>query len=150
MRACLIAIVSVYCLLAVTACSNTKPPPVGRWEGAYEAPDEMVVVRLEITPKGDIYLSAPNALDILATPSDQRPAMRAHLADELVQDWSAVVARPMDFDGRVFRKPGGIAPQMEWNPESKQMTVVLYFGTRAALRVPLRAVSDFSDNPWAS
>ena len=149
MRAYLIAIVSAFCLLAVSACSNTKTPPVGRWEGVYEAPDEMVAVRLEITAKGDIYLSAPNALDIMATPADQRPAMRAHLTDELVQGWSAVVPRPLDFDGRVFRKPGGIAPQMEWNPQSKQMTVVLYFGMHNALRVPLHAVSDFSDNPWA-
>jgi hypothetical protein len=39
---------------------------------------------------------------------------------------------------------------MEWNPQSKQMTVVLYFGTHAALRVPLRAVSDFSQDPWAA
>jgi len=149
MRAYLIAVVSVFCVLAVSACSSTKTPPAGRWEGVYEAPDEMVAVRLEITAKGDIYLSAPNALDIMATPPDQRPAMRAHLTDELVQGWSAVVPRPMDFDGRVFRKPGGIAPQMEWNPQSKQMTVVLYFGMHNALRVPLRAVADFSDNPWA-
>jgi hypothetical protein len=147
MRAYLAALVSVLCL---AACSNTKVPPVGRWEGVYEAPDEMVVVRLEITPKGDIYLSAPNALDIEATPADQRPVMRAHLTDELVQSWSAVTPRPLDFDGRVFRKPGGVAPQMEWNPQSKQMTVVLYFGMHAALRVPLRAVSDFSQDPWAA
>ena len=150
MRAYMAVIISALCLVAVSACSNAKPPPVGRWEGVYEAPDEMVVVRLEITPKGDIYLSAPNALDVLATPADQRPAMRAHLTDELVQGWSAVTPRPLDFDGRMFRKPGGVAPQMEWNPQSKQMTVVLYFGMHAALRVPLRAVSDFSQDPWAA
>ncbi|HTW35451.1 MAG TPA: hypothetical protein VMD53_12610 [Rhizomicrobium sp.] len=150
MRAALAAIAGIICLVAVTACSNTKAPPVGRWEGVYEAPDEMVVVRLEITPKGDIYLSAPNALDVLATPADQRPTVRAHLTDELVQGWASVAPRPMEFDGRVFRKPGGIAPQMEWNPQSRQMTVVLYFGMHAALRVPLRAVSDFSQDPWAA
>lgn len=150
MRAYMAAFVSVLCLLTVSACSHTKPPPVGRWEGVYEAPDEMVVVRLEISPKGEIYLSAPNALDIMTTPADQRPAVRARLTDELMQGWSAVVPRAMEFDGRVFRKPGGLAPQMEWNPQSKQMTVVLYFGMHAALRVPLRAVSDFSQDPWAA
>jgi hypothetical protein len=150
MRAALAAFLSGLCLLSLVACSGTKAPPIGRWEGVYETPDTMVVVRLEITNKGDIYLSAPNALDIMTTPADQRPAMREHLTDELVQSWSAVVPRPMDFDGRVFRKPGGIAPQMEWNPQSKQMTVVLYFGRQPALRVPLRAVSDFSADPWAA
>jgi len=62
----------------------------------------------------------------------------------------AAQPRPMDFDGRVFRKPGGVAPQMEWNPQSGQMTVVLYFGTRPALRVPLRSVPQFSTDPWAA
>ena len=150
MRAYMAVLVGMLCLLAVSGCSNSKPPPVGRWEGVYESPDEMVVVRLEITPKGDIYLSAPNALDIMSAPADQRPGMRAHLTDELVEGWGTVVPRTMEFDGRVFRKPGGIAPQMEWNPESRQMTVVLYFGMHNALRVPLRAVSDFSQDPWAA
>lgn len=150
MRASLAAVMTGLCLLALSACSNAKAPPVGRWEGAYEAPDVMVVVRLEISNTGEIYLSAPNALDIENAPAEERPAMRAHLVDELTSGWSSVAARPMDFDGRIFRKPGGIAPQMEWNPETKEMTVVLYFGMHAALRVPLRAVSRFSANPWSS
>lgn len=149
MRASVAAFVSGLCLLALVACSAAKTPPAGRWEGAYEAPDMMVVVRLEITNKGEIYLSAPNALDIMTAPADQRPVIRAHLADELAQGWSSAVARPMDFDGRVFRKPGGVAPQMEWNPQSRRMTVVLYFGMQT-LRVPLRAVSDFSADPWTA
>lgn len=148
MRAHVVAIVAGLCLVAVSACSNSKTPPVGRWEGAYEAQDVMVAVRLEISGKGDIYLSAPNALDIGGASPEERPAMRARLADELAQGWNAAQPRSMDFDGRVFRKPGGVAPQMEWNPQSKQMTVVLYFGMRPALRVPLRAVSDFSTDPW--
>jgi hypothetical protein len=149
MRAISVAIASGFCLLAAWACSSAKAPPVGRWEGAYEAQDVMVAVRLEISDKGDIYLSAPNAVDIANAPAEERPAMREHLAEELATGWASVEPRPMDFDGRVFRKPGGIAPQMEWNPDSKQMTVVLYFGMHTALRVPLRAVAQFSPDPWA-
>jgi len=150
MRAHLAAIVAGLCLLAVSACSNTKAPPVGRWEGVYETQDVMVAVRLEISSKGEIYLSAPNALDIGATADQDRQVIRARLGEELAQSWSAAQPRPMDFDGRVFRKPGGVAPQMEWNPQSGQMTVVLYFGTRPALRVPLRSVPQFSTDPWAA
>jgi hypothetical protein len=150
MRAYVVAFVAGFCLLSVLACSGSKAPPVGRWEGAYEAQDVMVAVRLEISNKGEIYLSAPNASDIAGAAVEERPAIRARLADELAQSWSMVQPRPMDFDGRVFRKPGGIAPQMEWNPQSGQMTVVLYFGARAALRVPLRAVSEFSIDPWSA
>jgi len=150
MRAHLAAVVTGLCLLAVFACSNTKAPPVGRWEGVYEAQDVMVAIRLEISNKGEIYLSAPNAQDIGATAAEERSAIRTRLGDELVQSWSAAQPRPMDFDGRVFRKPGGVAPQMEWNPQSGQMTVVLYFGTRPALRVPLRSVPQFSTDPWAA
>jgi hypothetical protein len=53
----------------------------------------------------------------------------------------------MDFDGRVFRKPGGVAPQMEWNPDSKKMTVVVYLGMKT-VRIPVHVVKDFSDDPW--
>jgi len=80
---------------------------------------------------------------------DARAGLRQHLADSLAAGWSDVEPRPMDFDGRVFRKPGGVAPQMEWNPDAKQMTVVLYLSTQTTLRVPLRAVSQFSANPFA-
>jgi hypothetical protein len=148
MRLALAAIVSGLCLIGAICCSNAKSPPVGRWEGAFEAQDVMVAVRLEISDKGDIYLSAPNALEIESVSAADRPAMRRRLADELAASWSNVEARPMDFDGRIFRKPGGVAPQMEWNPETHQMTVVLYLGMRAALRIPLRAVPQFSADPW--
>ena len=150
MRLALAAIVSGLCLIGAICCSNAKAPPVGRWEGALEAPDVMVAVRLEISNKGDIFLSAPNALEIENVPAADRPTMRQRLADELAASWGNVEARPMDFDGRIFRKPGGVAPQMEWNPETHQMTVVLYLGTRAALRIPLRAVQQFSADPWSS
>jgi len=93
--------------------------------------------------KGAIYLSAPDALDLGNMSETDRAGLRAHLADELAASWSSVQARPMDFDGRVFRKPGGIAPQIEWNPDTKRMTAVLYLGMRSALRIPLQSVSNF-------
>ena len=136
------------CLIALSGCSMAHNPPVGLWEGTYEASDVMAVIRLEISPKGEIFLSAPDAVDIQNTTADDRPAMRQKLAEGLAAGWSSVQPRPLDFDGRVFRKPGGIAPQLEWNPDSKQMTAILYFGMRSALRVPLRSVEAFSGDPW--
>lgn len=150
MRSLSAAVIVMFCLGAVSACSGTKTAPAGRWEGTYEASDAMVVVRLEITPKGDIYLSAPDALNIEAVPDDQRPAMRQRLADGLQVSWGDAVPRQFDFDGRVFRKPGGVAPQMEWNPDTKQMTVIVYPGLHPSIRISMHPVADFSNNPWAN
>lgn len=144
------AIVLGFCLLAVAACSNAKTPPVGRWEGTYESSDAMVAVRMEISAKGEIFLSAPDALNIDAVPANLRPAMRQKLADGLDASWGDAQPRPLEFDGRVFRKPGGVAPQMEWNPDSHQMTVIVYLGMHPAIRIPMREVKDFSNNPWTS
>ena len=54
----------------------------------------------------------------------------------------------MDFDGHAFRKPGGVTPQMEWNPDSRELKLVVYLGMKPAIRIPLRSVKDFSPNPW--
>ncbi len=142
------AIVGGLCLIAALACSNTKTPPVGRWEGVVEAPDAMAAARLEISPKGDIYLGAVNTTEIENVPDAEKAAMRKRLAEELASDWRGIRPRPLEFDGLVFRKPGGVASQIEWNPQTKQMTAILYLGTRAALRVPMHQVLDFSDDPW--
>jgi hypothetical protein len=142
------ALVFGLCLATLLACSNARTAPAGRWEGTYEATDTMVVVRLEISPKGEIYLSAPDAMDIEGVAEDQKQAMRQRLADGLQASWSDAQPRQLDFDGRIFRKPGGVAPQMEWNPDSKQMTVIVYLGMHPAIRVPMRAVTNFSSNPW--
>ena len=58
--------------------------------------------------------------------------------------------RPLDFDGKTFRKPGQIAPQMVWDQKTNQMELELYIGANPALPVPLRPVPDFHDDPWAS
>lgn len=148
MRALAAAALALLSIAVLVSCSSSKQPPAGRWEGSYETDDDMVVVRLEITANGAIYLSAPDAMDIGAVPVDQRKPMREKLAASLVSGWGEVEPRVFDFDGRVFRKPGGIAPQLEWNPDSKTMTAVIYLGMKTA-RIPLRAVTDFSADPWA-
>lgn len=150
MRGIAVAVVGALCLVAAQACTNAKSPPQGRWEGTFEEPGAMVVVRLEITPKGEILLSAPNATDIEGASADDRNAMRQRLAGDLVSNWASVDPRPFDFDGRIFRKPGGIAPQMEWDPDSHQMIVDLYLGMRPTIRIPMHAVARFSPNPWAA
>jgi hypothetical protein len=61
-----------------------------------------------------------------------------------------VKPRSFDFDGKTFRKPGGIAPQMEWDKATNQMTVMLYIGTNPAFPVTLRPVDGFHDNPFGS
>jgi hypothetical protein len=107
----------------------------------------MVIARVEIDAKGDIRVSAPNAEDV-GDNEDDREAMRQNLAAGLASGWSDVEPRSMDFDGHVFRKPGGIAPQMVWNADKKQMSIVVYLGKRPGMRFPLHAVKDFSDDPW--
>lgn len=138
-----------FCLAGAAGCAKT-PPPAGRWEGTYDAADVIVAARLEIDSHGTIYLSAPDALNFPPVSDDQRAAMHQRLAQGLVSGWGDVAARRYDFDGRVFRKPDGIAPQMEWDPTSKQMTLIVYLERRPGIRIPLHAVSDFSPNPWAT
>jgi hypothetical protein len=140
------AMIAGLCLVTVFGCSRPAPPS-GRWQGAYATRDVMIVARLEIDAKGNIYLSAPDATDLSGVPDDQRATLRAKLSEGLEDAWSEVEARQFDFDGHVFRKPGGVAPQLEW--DGSHMTAVVYLGMRPAIRVPLRAVQAFSADPWS-
>jgi hypothetical protein len=135
-----------FALLALTACSG-KTPPVGRWEGIYESGDTLVAARMEINSKGDVFVSAPDATNIGGVPAIDRTAMRLRLAQGLASGWSDVPGRHYDYDGSTFRKPGGIAPQMEWHSSDNTMTMYVYLGTDT-VTVPLHAVKDFSDSPW--
>ena len=58
----LAAFLACFCLIAIAGCSREAKPPVGRWEGAYDAGNTVVVARMEITNKGQIFVSAPNAV----------------------------------------------------------------------------------------
>jgi len=141
--ACLVAI-----LLTLTACSKPKPP-VGKWEGGYERGGDIVVARVEILPSGEVKVMAPDITNVMG-PRAQIEEYRARLSADLANGWGGVEPRSFDFDGKTFRKPGGIAPQMVWDKATNHLTLELYIGARAALPIPLRPVDDFHDNPWAS
>ena len=113
MRSLTMAFVVGLCLAAGFACSAPKQP-VGRWEGTYETQNTMIAARLQIDPDGSILVSAPDMLDIAATDPDDREAIRQRIASDLAQNWASAQPRRMSFDGTVFRKPGGVAPQFEW------------------------------------
>jgi hypothetical protein len=138
-----------FCALVLSSCSKPAPPQ-GRWEGTYESVDTLIVARMEIEPNGDVRVSAPDLLDAGNLNTDDRTAARQKLADGLAAGWDGVGPRPFDFDGSTFRKPGGIAPQMNWDANNKQMTLVVYLGTQPGLTIAMHPVSDFSQNPWGS
>lgn len=133
---------------ALTGCSKPTPP-VGKWEGGYEGGGDLVAARVEILPGGGVKVSAPDITNAMGS-RDQIDAMRAQLAADLANGWSEVTPRSFDFDGKTFRKPGGVAPQMVWDKASNQLTLELYIGARPAVPVPLRPVDGFHDNPFGS
>jgi hypothetical protein len=135
-------------IFGLAACSKPAPP-VGKWEGGYEGGGDLVAARVEVLPGGQIKVSAPDITNAMG-PREQVDELRARLAADLANSWSEVSPRSFDFDGATFRKPGGIAPQMVWDKATNQMTLELFIGARPALPVPLRPVSDFHDNPFAS
>jgi hypothetical protein len=137
-----------FALFALTACS--KPvPPVGKWEGGTERGGTLVVARVEVLPNGTVRVMAPDITNVMA-PRHRIDILRDRMAADLVNGWSEIKPRMFDFDGKTFRKPGGIAPQMVWDKNTNQMILQLYIGANPALPVPLRPVSEFHDSPWAS
>jgi len=143
-KALVIAVVAA----ALAACGKSQPP-VGKWEGGTDSGGNLVVARVEILPNGQVKVMAPDITNAVG-PRERIDELRARLAADLANGWSAVAPRSFDFDGKTFRKPGGIAPQMVWDKASNQMTLELYIGAQPAMPVPLRPVEDFHDNPWAS
>jgi hypothetical protein len=140
---------AILCLLfGLIACSKPAPP-VGKWEGGHEAGGTIVAARVEILPSGLVKVMAPDITNALGSRA-QVELLRDRLASDLANGWSEVKPRQFEFDGKTFRKPGGVAPQMVWDKATNQMTLQLYIGARPALPVPLRPVDGFHDNPWAS
>jgi hypothetical protein len=129
--------------LVLAACSG-RMPPTGRWQGAYEDTGLIIVARLEIDSAGIVRVSAPNAIipnaDITQS---ERADLRSKLEDGLSASWANVAPLALEFDGRVFHKPGGVAPQIEWNAGAKRMTLIYYSGNRPSVRIPLDAVAQF-------
>ena len=139
----------LFVILAAALAGCGKPqPPVGKWEGGYESGGDLVVARVEILPSGQVRVMAPDITNAMGS-RDQMNEFRARISADLANGWSEVAPRSFDFDGKTFRKPGGIAPQMVWDKSSNHMTLELYIGARPAMAVPLRPVDDFHDNPFA-
>lgn len=140
----------LFVILAVALVACAKPqPPVGKWEGGYESGGDLVVARVEILPGGGVKISAPDVTNAMGD-RQQIDAMRAQLAADLANGWSNVTPRSFDFDGKTFRKPGGVAPQMVWDKDTNQLTLELYIGANPAMPVPLRPVAEFHDNPFGA
>jgi hypothetical protein len=146
MRPALVVLALAACL---AACSKPAPPQ-GRWEGGYSGGGAMVAARVEVEADGRVRVSAPDITSLENAKPEILAQNRDKLAADLASGWDGVAPRPFDFDGTTFRKPGGIAPQMVWDKANNQMTLELFIGARPALPVPLRPVSDFHDNPFAS
>jgi hypothetical protein len=128
--------------LALSACADPRAP-VGRWEGVYEDADVIIVARLEITKDGVVRVSAPNAItERVALSPAERSRLLGQLQSGLAASWPAVKPLPLEFDGSIFRKPGGVAPQLEWDAERRRMTMFYYSGTRASVRVSLTEVGE--------
>lgn len=134
--------------LILAGCSRDPQPPSGRWIGHFDSPTVMVVAWLEISPSGDVKVSAPDYLDPGELSDEQRTSAHRRLVNQLYDDWGNVRARHYDFNGHIFRKPGGFAPQMEWNPATKQMKLVFYFGMQRSMHIPMTQVKEFTDDPW--
>jgi len=142
------AAVFLAALVAVSACSKPTPP-VGKWEGGTESGGTLVVARVEILPNGQVKIMAPDITNVMG-PRERIDQLRARLSADLTNGWSEVQPRSFEFDGKTFRKPGGIAPQMVWDKASNHLTLQLYIGSRPAMPVPLRPVDDFHDNPFGA
>lgn len=135
--------------LLLASCSRTPHPPVGRWIGNYESSSVMVDAWLEILPDGTVRICAPDILDIGQPSDEDRTGMHSKLASDLAEAWGEVRLRAYDFDGHVFRKPGGIAHQMEWDAATHQMKLVFYFGMQHSIRIDMLPVKEFSEDSWA-
>lgn len=143
------ALFLTFALVAVTAACSDPKPPAGKWEGGMERGGTLVVARVEILPGGTVRVMAPDITN-LTGPRERIERYRDRLASDLANGWGEVKPRDFDFDGKTFRKLGGIAPQMVWDKDTNQMVLQLYIGANPALPVPLRPVAEFHDSPWAS
>jgi hypothetical protein len=133
--------------LALAGCSKHTPPPVGQWEGVYDTAEAMVAARVAIDDEGYVKIMAPNA-ELIGSDPKARQEMRDNLSSGLLAGWDRIDPRKMEFDGTVFRRPGGVAPQLEWDPQAHRMTMITYLGRGHPIRFKLHAVDDFSDDPW--
>lgn len=136
-------------LLAMAGCSKPHPP-IGKWEGGYDANGTIIVARVEIGADGQVRVSAPDITNLGDAKAEILAQERERLAADLASGWDGVATRPFDFDGATFRKPGGVAPQMVWDKTTNQMTLEIYLGANPALPVVLRPVDGFHEDPFGT
>jgi hypothetical protein len=136
-------------LLLLAGCSKPQPP-VGKWEGGIETGGIIVVARVEIAANGQVRVSAPDVTNIPDGKPDVALQERERLQAELVNAWPDVKPREFAFDGKTFRKPGGVAPQMVWDKATNQMTLEIFIGANPALPVALRPVPEFHDGVFGA
>jgi len=114
------------------------------WQGGYADGSIMIVARVEIGEDGRVRLSAPNAImDFAALPEPAETDVRTRLLASLAAAWPNVTPRDLDFDGKVFRNPGGVAPQLEWDAATQHMTMFVYPGARPSVQFELERVKEF-------
>ena len=135
-------------LLALAGCSKPHPP-TGKWEGGYDRGGTIVVALVEILPIGLVKVTAPDITNAFVD-EPMKTRLRERLESDLIRAWEEVKPRELDFDGKTFRKPGGVAPQMVWDADTNQMTLQLYIGANPALPIVLRPVDNFHDSPWGA
>jgi hypothetical protein len=132
----------LFCVLFLAACGGGNTPPVGRWQGVHDGTEAVIVARLEINDKGIVRVSAPNAFVEDSNPSpEERQNIIVQLRARLAETWPQVEKTDLVFDGKVFRKPGGVAPQLIW--DGTTMTLVVYPGMHATIHMKLQKVADF-------
>jgi hypothetical protein len=144
MRLIVAALLSSFLL---SSCSELAPP-VGRWEGTYQSGATFIAALLEIAPGPSARISASDVTDQSIANDEDRVAMEQNLAERLAGSWGEIAPSPLVFDGKTFRKPGGSAPLLTWDPAANTMTLYVYLEGQIAIRVTLRPVADFSANPW--
>ncbi len=134
--------------LVLAACGNPRPP-VGKWEGVLDQPDALVAARVEIGPRGEIFISAPKFGRVHTTDAYQLAQFRTRLAEELSVGWSDVSPVTLDFDGEKFTRPGEAGPQMLWDNGPGRLILIVHLAPGDDRRVQLRPVREFSDDPFA-
>jgi hypothetical protein len=136
-------------LLLLAGCGKPQPP-MGKWEGGALIGGTIVVARVEIGPDGQVKVSAPDITNLDGARPEVLLTEREKLQSDLVNAWDDVKGRAFTFDGKTFRKPGGVAPQMVWDKATGQMTLEIYIGANPALPVVLRPVDNFHDDPFGA
>ena len=133
--------------LLLAGCGKPQPP-IGKWEGGGITGGAIVVARVEIGADGLIRVSAPDATNLEGAKPEVQMGQRAELQADLVNSWNEVKPRQLDFDGKTFRKPGGVAPQMIWDKATNRMTLEIFIGANPAFPVSLSPVPEFHDDPF--